>query len=118
MINFNDAHTQFVAYLSGKNRAESTILAYGKDIQQMLSHIENEHGKTHVHHIETNDINSFLELLEKEGYTKKSISRKINSIKTFFRFLKTNDFVIDDPSAIITHPKFQTPPPRILSKTE
>lgn len=118
MIHFNDAHTQFVAYLGGKNRAESTILAYGKDIQQMLGHIEETHGKTHVHHIDTDDINSFLEMLEKEEYTKKSISRKINSIKTFFRFLKTNDFVIDDPSAVITHPKFQTPPPRILSKTE
>lgn len=118
MIVFEQAHTEFVTYLSSKNRAESTILAYGKDIQQLLKHIEEEHERSHVHHIETDHIKSFLTQLDSENYTKKSISRKINSIKTFFRFLKTNDYIVEDPSAVISHPKFETPPPRILSKTE
>ncbi|NCS32096.1 tyrosine-type recombinase/integrase [bacterium] len=118
MIIFDEAHSQFVAYLSGEDRADSTILAYGKDIEQMLNHINDTFDKTHVHHIETEHIKSFLESLENEQYTKKSISRKINSIKTFFRFLKLNDYVIEDPSSVISHPKFEIPAPRILSETE
>lgn len=118
MIIFDEAHSNFVSDLASKDRAESTILAYGKDIKQLLEHIHDAFDKTHVHHIKTDDIKSFLSRLEEEKYTKKSISRKINSIKTFFRFLKESELVVEDPSAAISHPKFETPPPRILSKTE
>lgn len=118
MIHFEQAHQEFITYLENEDRARSTILAYGKDVEQMLGHIQSEHDKTHVHHIETEDIKSFLQALEEQDYTKKSISRKINSIKTFFRFLKIQDYVTEDPAAPISHPKFTTPPPRILSETE
>ncbi|NTV30721.1 tyrosine-type recombinase/integrase [candidate division WWE3 bacterium] len=118
MIKFEEAHAQFVSFLSNKDRAESTILAYGKDIEQLLHHINKTSEKSHVHHIQTDDIKSFLSSLDDENYTKKSISRKINSIKTFFRFLKLNELVVEDPSVVIPHPKFETPPPRILTKTE
>ena len=118
MIAFEQAHKQFVDHLSEKDRSPSTVIAYKKDIQQLLQHISNNFDKTHVHHINTDDIRSFMGSLEKENYTKKSISRKLNSIKTFFRFLKINNLVVDDPSVLISHPKFDTPPPRILTKTE
>jgi site-specific recombinase XerD len=118
MIQFSEAHRQFVDHLSEKDRAQSTIIAYKKDIQQLLDHIGGSTGKTHVHHINTDDVNSFLSTLDDQQYTKKSISRKLNSIKTFFRFLKLNDLVVEDPSTVISHPKFETPAPRILTKTE
>jgi len=118
MIAFNEAHERFVTHLSEKDRAESTIIAYKKDIQQLLSHIGDSTEKTHVHHINTDDVQSFLATLDDQKYTKKSISRKLNSIKTFFRFLKLNDLIVDDPSSVISHPKFDTPAPRILTKTE
>ena len=118
MIKFDAAHAGFVSDLGVKDRAPSTILAYGKDIQQLLEHINDELEKSHVHQIATDDIKSFLDHLDKKSYTKKSISRKINSIKTFFRFLKVSEFIVEDPSTLITHPKFETPPPRILSETE
>lgn len=118
MIQFDEAHRKFVEHLSEKDRAQSTIIAYKKDIQQLLDHINSNYGKTHVHQITTDDIKSFLGDLDNKAYTKKSISRKLNSIKTFFRFLKLNDLIVEDPSTLISHPKFETPPPRILSKTE
>ncbi|MCA9391891.1 tyrosine-type recombinase/integrase [candidate division WWE3 bacterium] len=118
MIGFEEAHKRFVEHLSEKDRADSTIIAYKKDIQQLLNHINETEDKSHVHHINTDDIKSFLSNLEQQNYTKKSISRKLNSIKTFFRFLKMNDLVVEDPSTVISHPKFETPAPRILTKTE
>lgn len=118
MIQFDPAHKEFIDDLKVKDRSHSTILAYGKDIEQLLGFIKEHLNKTQVDQIEKVDIEGFLNKLEEGGYTKKSISRKINSTKTFFRFLKINEYVTDDPSALIAHPKFETPPPRILEETE
>jgi len=118
MITVDTAHKQFVDHLKEKNRAESTILAYGKDVEQLVQFVSDQLNKSHVHHIETEDLKGFLKKLDDEGFTKKSISRKLNSTKTFFRFLKINEYITDDPAATISHPKFETKPPRILTKTE
>jgi site-specific recombinase XerD len=77
-----------------------------------------ESNKTNVSQVNKDDITAFLAKLGKGGYTPKSISRKINSIKTFYRFLKTQNQVTEDPTSNISHPKYEVKPPRILSKVE
>ncbi|MBU0708809.1 tyrosine-type recombinase/integrase [Patescibacteria group bacterium] len=118
MIEFQEAHKGFITHLQNKDSARSTILAYGKDIQQLLDFVKDELSKTQVQSIERSDIQGFLDYLEKSGFTPKTISRKINSTKTFFRFLKISEYITDDPATLISHPKFETPPPRILTETE
>ena len=117
MKNLQDAHKEFLEHLRGKKRASATVLAYGKDIQQLVAFLE-DLKKGDVHEIAADDIRSFLAKLEKGGYTQKSISRKLNSTKTFFRFLKVQELITDDPATIVEHPKFDTKPPRILSPIE
>ena len=56
--------------------------------------------------------------MSKQRYTSKSISRKINSIKSFFRFLISEGALTNNPAIIITHPKVEQLPPRILSRIE
>lgn len=117
MIELKQAHQKFIEHLKEKDRSESTILAYGKDIEQLVTFL-NELNKTHTTHVTKDDLLAFMAKLEKEKYTPKSISRKTNSTKTFFRFLELNEYVTDNPANLISHPKFETPPPRILSKIE
>ena len=117
MIPVQEAHKKFIEHLKGQGRSSATILAYGKDIEQLHNFL-NELDKKHVHEIGSKDLQAFMAKLSKEGYTPKSISRKTNSTKTFFRFLKVNDYITDDPAALLEHPKFEMKPPRILSKTE
>jgi len=117
MVEVHEAHGKFVDYLKGQGRSSATVLAYGKDIEQLKDFLS-DLKKNQVHEINTKDLQAFMAKLSKEGYTPKSISRKTNSTKTFFRFLKVNDFVTDDPAALLAHPKFEMKPPRILSKTE
>lgn len=117
MTKLRDAHKQFVDHLKERNRSSATILAYGKDIDQLVGFLE-EMKKSEAHEVAKEDLEAFMATLEKKGYTPKSISRKTNSTKTFFRFLKINEYVTDDPATLLAHPKFETPPPRILSKTE
>jgi len=117
MIPVHEAHGKFVDHLKNQGRSSATVLAYGKDIEQ-LGDFLNELNKNRVSEINLKDLQAFMAKLSKEGYTPKSISRKTNSTKTFFRFLKINDFITDDPATLLEHPKFEMKPPRILSKTE
>lgn len=117
MLPIHDAHNKFIHHLKKQGRSSATVLAYGKDIEQ-LNQFLNDLKKSKVHEISTKDLQAFMAKLTKEGYTPKSISRKTNSTKTFFRYLKINEFVSDDPATLLEHPKFEMKPPRILSKTE
>ncbi|MDE2588834.1 MAG: site-specific integrase, partial [Patescibacteria group bacterium] len=116
-VKLRDAHEQFKNFLKTKGRSNATIVAYGKDIDQLVGFLE-ALSKQQVHEIGKEDIEAFLGKLTKEGYTPKSISRKINSTRTFYRFLKVNEFVTDDPSLLIAHPQYQLGAPRILTATE
>jgi site-specific recombinase XerD len=117
MVPLKKAHQEFIGHLQKRNRAHATVLAYGKDIDQLIDFLQ-ELERAHVTHVTKEDIEAFLAKLLKEGYTPKSVSRKTNAVKTFFRFLKVSEYVTDDPSLLVSHPKFEVKPPRILSETE
>ncbi len=116
-VTLKDAHTQFTEYLGSRKRARATIVAYGKDIEQVTMYLSNM-GKKMVNEVTRDEIDAFLKKLAGDNYTPKSISRKINSIKTFFRFLKASGIITSDPAIEIAHPKYEVKPPRILSKIE
>lgn len=119
MVNLRDAHQQFIGHLKGRSRASATILAYGKDIEQLVNFLSAPPiSKENADDVTTEDLNAFMQKLASEGYTTKSISRKTNSTKTFFKFLKSSGLTQDDPAANLEHPKFENKPPRILSKVE
>ena len=117
MVTLKNAHQEFIDHLRKKGRSSSTVLAYGKDIEQLVDFLQ-QLEKLHVHEIGKEDLEAFMAKLVANGYTLKSVSRKTNSTKTFFKFLKIQEYLSNDPASLITHPKFQTKPPRILSKTE
>lgn len=112
-----DAHEQFKNYLKVNRHSNSTIIAYGKDVEQLVSFLE-ELKKLYVHEVTKDDLEAFLAKMQKDGYTPKSISRKLNSTRTFYRFLKINEYVTDDLSLLVSHPRYQLAPPRILTPTE
>ncbi|OIP57242.1 MAG: hypothetical protein COX79_02715 [Candidatus Levybacteria bacterium CG_4_10_14_0_2_um_filter_36_16] len=112
-----DAHLKFQDFLKSKNKASATILAYGKDISQLITFLE-ELEKKHVSEVTSGDIQAFMAQLSTKGYTPKSISRKLNSTRTFYRYLKVNEYITDDPSLVVQHPKYELNPPRILSPLE
>lgn len=116
-IKLRDAHEEFKKYLKSNNRSNSTVVAYGKDIDQLISFLE-ELQRNQIQEVTKEDIEAFLAKMTKEGYTPKSVSRKINSTRTFYRFLKVSEYVTDDPSLLVSHPKYQLAPPRILTPME
>ncbi len=110
-------HNIFVEELKKKSRSNSTVIAYAKDIEQLLAYFSLrgvlELGKTTIE-----DLESYKLHLQENNYTPKSISRKINSTRTFYRFLVERGYLLENPSEKLSHPKFEIKPPRVLSELE
>lgn len=117
IIGVRNAHKEFIDFLKSKKHSSATVLAYGKDIEQLASFLE-ELEKQNIHDVTRADIQAFLGKLSEKGYTPKSLSRKLNSTRTFYRFLKVNEYVTDDPSLLVSHPQYELAAPRILKPTE
>jgi integrase/recombinase XerD len=111
------AKNDFIFHLKQKSKSLSTVLGYGKDVDQLVVFLK---GKTiaSVNEIKESDLVKFFENLKQKDYTAKSISRKINSVKTFYRFLETNFKVQDNPSLSIEYPKYENKPPHIMTPLE
>jgi site-specific recombinase XerD len=116
-ITLREARDKFIAYLKSTGRASATILAYGKDVDQLIEFVGTIH-KYDPTTIITQDIENFKVHLKNQKYTAKSISRKVNSIKSFFRYLKTQAYITENPATQVTHPKYDVAPPRVLSRLE
>lgn len=117
LTSFSLAQEKFINHLKSKKRSVSTILAYGKDVEQLAEFLEKK-KITQVTSVLPEHLEAFKDSLGKKGYTAKSISRKLNSIKTFYRFLKSEGVVKEDPAASVAHPKYEVKAPRVLSKME
>lgn len=116
-LSHKDALHNFISHLEGKDRSPSTIVAYKKDIEQLFEFYENEHSK--LSDYETTHLEFYIEKLIKEKkFTLKTISRKINSYKTLFKFLHRESHIDNDIAHPISHPTFKPKAPRILSSLE
>jgi integrase/recombinase XerD len=116
-MEFRSAHIKFIENLKEIGRPNTTVIAYSKDIDQLINHLE-ARDLGNLLMVEFTHLNEFIENLKLNNYTLKSISRKINSIKTFFKYLENNGFLTTNPSKELKHPKVESKAPRILSRLE
>ena len=109
--------SEFIQHLSSQGKSSFTLIAYKKDLEQFVGFLSSLE-KNDVRDIKKEDIDGFISKLITDGYTKKSASRKLNSIRTFFRFLKNSQKIEQNPALDVSHPKYSQTAPRILSKLE
>lgn len=109
--------TEYGSWLTSAGKAQATIIAYNKDIEQFVEFLL-KGGKTDPKQVEADDFHRYKAELESLRYTDKSISRKLNSLKSFFRYLRKLEVIPENPLQLVAHPKYKVSLPRILSKTE
>jgi integrase/recombinase XerD len=114
---FAQLHKAFTDELKQKSRSESTVIAYAKDIEQLLNFFTTR-GVESIKKTSIEDLESYKLYLQDNNYTPKSISRKINSTRTFFRFMVEANIILENPSDKLSHPKFEIKPPRVLTEME
>lgn len=107
----------FISNLKSQGKSAFTVVAYKKDLEQFAGYLGTKE-KNDIREVKKEDIEGFINSLFQKNYTKKSASRKLNSIRTFFRFLKTAGNIDQNPSLEVSHPKYVQIPPRIFTKLE
>jgi integrase/recombinase XerD len=104
----------FTKHLEQTGKSNSTIIAYKKDLEQVHSHLDRD-----LHEVNLEDLSQAIKALQtRHGFTPKTVSRKINSLRTFYRFLNTLGKISHNPADQMEHPKFTPKPPRVLSQVE
>lgn len=116
-ISFELALSRFTAQLQSQKRSSATVTAYSGDLTQLKKYLA-DHRITQASTVLTEHLQSYLDELSTNGYTPKSVSRKINSLKTFFKYLSQEGLITTNPASSITHPKYETSQPRVLSQVE
>lgn len=118
-MTLQESQQQFIESLRAKKRSESTIVAYSKDIDQLLVFMSKQGLPKECKELTTEVLTNYVDELKKEGsYTLKTISRKINSLKTFSKFLLGENLIVVDVAEPIAHPEYTSQPQRILSPLE
>ncbi len=108
---------KFVTSLSEKGRSPSTILAYRSDLEQLVEFLTKNSIAT-PDQIKSEDLDSFRDALLSQKFTPKSVSRKLNAVKTFFRWMVENAYLVADLSKSVSHPKVESSLPKFLTPLE
>jgi len=108
---------KFINYLQTQQKSQFTQIAYKKDLEQFVGYLTSQEIQD-IREVKKEHIEGFINKLLNESYTKKSTSRKLNSIRTFFRYLKNEEVITQNPALEVSHPKYTIVPPRIFSKLE
>jgi len=118
-MSLDNLRTGFLEHLEKKGRSQSTLIAYSKDIQQLSEFVANGKPEFDIKNLNAQTLQKYVDNLKQNGdYTLKTVSRKINSLKTFCKYLLDQRLIVSDVSLSIAHPEFKPQPPRTLSPLE
>ena len=108
---------KFITSLEKLGRSPATILAYKSDLEQLVEFLTRLNIAT-PDQIKSENFDSFRDTLLSEKYTPKSVSRKLNAVKSFFRWMVEENFITTDLSKSVSHPKLENSMPRFLTPLE
>ena len=115
---FENLLKEFLTYLKLiRGYSQNTIDSYNRDIQRFLDFLESK-GIDDLNDVNKTILSSFFSTLNTIGLSTKSIARNYSSIKSFFRYLSTNDFIQINPAIKFKGPKISVHPPEVLSLSE
>lgn len=117
-ISQHEALQQFITYIQlEKNYSSLTSEAYQQDLQEFFSFLKQEQVTT-LEELEYVHARLFVTQLYNEEKARATISRKISSIRSFFRFLN-REFQLNDASfQSLYHPKKESRLPRFFYEEE
>ncbi|MED4532526.1 tyrosine recombinase XerC [Metabacillus fastidiosus] len=118
MEKLNKYLTFFIEYLQiEKNYSQLTIVTYEADIKDFFSFIKKEAMET-LQQVTYTDIRLYLTELHKRSFARKTISRKISSLRSFYHFLMREKYVVENPFTLVSLPKKEQKIPQFLFEEE
>ena len=110
---------EYLEYLQAqRGLAQNTIDAYRRDLTAFTEFLYTQNNIETFNLIKRQHINYFIKELHDKGYVPTSITRKIASIRGWFRWLTANEIITQDPSLSVELPKLTKKLPRVMSIQE
>ena len=100
-----------------RNVSTHTIDAYKRDINQYLLYLSDLDIKN-LSDVKSTHIRDYIRVLSDGGMAPASISRIISSIRTYYRFLSSENILDENPVLLINNPKLPKKLPDVLSEKE
>ena len=100
-----------------RNVSTHTMDAYKRDINQYLMHLGDLDIKN-LSDVKSTHIRDYIRVLSDGGMAPASISRIISSIRTYYRFLSSENILDENPVLLINNPKLPKKLPDVLSEKE
>ena len=106
--------TMFIEYLKvQKNYSEFTRINYEKDLFEYSKFLENRNYN--YNDMDYKKCMDYLIYLDNKKYKKNSISRKLSSLRTFYKFLVLNNYSDNNPFILISSPKKEKRIPKFIN---
>ena len=108
---------EFLEYLKyQKNYSEHTIISYGKDIDEYLEFLDENH--IDLYKITYDEIRKYLISLNDKDDINSTISRKISALRGLYKYLENNSKISTNPFKLINLPKKDKKLPRFFYYNE
>lgn len=98
-----------------KRYSDNTVKAYREDIGEFLRYCE-KYNKYESVNITEKFLKSYLMSLSDSSLEKKSISRKLSSLRGLFKYAFNQDYIKSNPTSLIRNPKTKRKLPEVASE--
>lgn len=106
---------KFIAYIEiEKNYSAHTILNYRADLEEFFKFA----GEVAIERIDYLLLRRFLAELKTKNHKPRTQSRKLSSLRSFFKFLLREGLIRENPAILLMSPKLDKPLPKFLSEEQ
>ena len=106
---------KFISYCDvEKNYSPHTILNYRIDLEEFLKFLD----QTPVQKVDYYLLRKFLAQLRTKQYRSRTLSRKLSSLRSFFKFLHREGLVRENPAVLLMSPKAEKILPKFLTEQD
>ena len=106
---------KFLIYLKAeKNYSPHTLTSYTHDLREFYSFMD----KTDIRQLDKTRLRLYLGALSSQELSKRTVSRRMAALRTFFRFLVREGHVAKNPMAALRNPKQEKKLPMVLEERE
>jgi integrase/recombinase XerC len=121
MHSMDELIERYVNYLQyERNASPHTVRNYRSDLLQFRDYLAEGRAtaRVDVRSVDALRIRGFLGVLFEKQEKKSSIARKLSAVRAFFKFLRREGVLAENPSAIVSTPKQDKTLPRIMTEEE
>jgi integrase/recombinase XerC len=111
---------QFLRYMATeRNASDLTIKAYREDLFGLVEWLEHANGSVPApDDLTPQTLRAFQAALQEAGYARTTISRKLASLRSFFRFAQRQGVAKSNPAKPLRNPRRQRKLPHVLTSEE